>query len=361
MPNELQNRVREALREQAELEPFVPGYAGTTAKQAKRRLVRNSIGAGVLAAVVLFGAFGAVGSVLNAQGPKPLTSPSVPTPIGSASPPPGSGGHVLPVSPQLISGADAFVHDRDVWLMGQQDGTEQLHQLTADGDVRKILGWFPDHRSLLIARTAGRSTDLVRVYLAESTQAVLVHDFDGGFQASLSPDGSTVASCGSPGLSMLTLADGSERSLSTAACTEVAWSPDGAQMVIGRYFGGSKDAGVVGLWVARADVGGVRSLGRTGGFPHDFSWSPDGSSLALETNFVGINRGATGVYVVDVASGRWRMVAGEGRLGGALPDWLVVDPAWSADGRSIYVRSTQGISLIDVQTGAITLVAGYGG
>jgi len=324
MPNDLDHRIRDALREQAERQQFVPRDARLTGQQARRRLIRNVVLAGVLASMIIVGAIGLADPILNAWGPKPAATP-------------------LPT--RAPAGRLAFV-GRDATGAGlytmEVPGTPVLVSRDAG-----FAGWFPDGRSLLIYRGGEHHTVLLRVR-ADGGGPLRFHvdRFRPGSIAlegwvldthpSMSPDGVTLAlgASRSPsgdgrGLYVTDIAGASVRRIFNGWATEPAWSPDGQEIAFsGR---GGK------VWIVGSDGQGLRSLPLPphGQSAEEPSWSPDGSRLAMsveinEGNVVShvfvVNNDGSGLVEVPMAGGppTWSP-DGEGitfdAMASELPDW----------------------------------------
>lgn len=107
----------------------------------------------------------------------------------------------------------------------------------------------------------------------------------------------------------------------------VEFSPDGSMLA----FGYSRREAVVSLWVAAADGSRPRRL--AGPLINlAYSWSPDGSQIAVETTtFAGDRR--QHLYVVPSAGGKLRQISHEEVAG---------EPAWTPDGRWIAYATYEG-------------------
>jgi hypothetical protein len=111
-----------------------------------------------------------------------------------------------------------------------------------------------------------------------------------------------------------------------------AWAPDGRSIAFSALAGGFTD-----LYVVELDTGSVQQLTDDPYTDLQPSWSPDGRTLAFvtdrfATDLEALRFGPCRIGLLDVAS---RTV----QAAPALPDAQHIDPAWAADGRSVYVVS----------------------
>ncbi|HET9515895.1 MAG TPA: hypothetical protein VFO95_18325, partial [Gemmatimonadales bacterium] len=175
---------------------------------------------------------------------------------------------------------------------------------------------------------AGSGTDLVRIAVTEGTSLA----FD------LSRNDSTIAFDLLGQIWVLPAAGGEARAITdavrdTAEESHPALSPDGRTVV----FAGER-AGHAGLWLVDIASGQVRRLTtppRTDDFP---AWSPDGSRIAFIRDVARMEGERVvrfaGLHLIDTAGGEPVLVplGDSGRTS-------VRQPAWSADGRKLYVAA----------------------
>ena len=145
-----------------------------------------------------------------------------------------------------------------------------------------------------------------------------------------SPDGQRIVAEGGPGLVVLT-ADGRllQRIRVNGSPDEAHWSNDGTRIAYLELHcqdpAGHEDPSCADLWVVRPDGSGKRRLTASGVDASQsatslYSWAPDGRSIVYTS--------VRGLVVVDVATGRSRLLAPrKGRI--------EAFPAWSPDGRWI--------------------------
>lgn len=169
--------------------------------------------------------------------------------------------------------------------------------------------------------------------------------------AAFLPDGSAVAIGWASGVSLWSLADGTERWWRPTGAPAIALDIDPAgEAVAAALADGS-------IWVLNADDGrGVRDKGaRSHAYWGDLAWSPDGRQIAYQ--FIGPNRGDP-IYLLDAGSGSLGEVPGSRIDSGTLP-YLV----WSPDSRSITLPSLgEACSrIVDAQTGETTFTLGAQG
>jgi Tol biopolymer transport system component len=135
---------------------------------------------------------------------------------------------------------------------------------------------------------------------------------------SWAPDGTALVFTWGPGLSRLTLADGSVTQLVAAATDEwimrPSYSPDGTRIAMTR-FGGDHEGEEI--WTTSAT--GTDAVQVTKGFADEFpGWTPDGNYIVFSRS----SGSASGIYLVASAGGTPNRVVGVG--GGFL-----TQVAWS--------------------------------
>ena len=312
MPNDLEARVRDALREQAELHAFVPRDAPRTGREAKRRLIRNAVWVGVLAGLMILGAFSLASPILDAWRPKPESSPSP---------------SITPAGRLAFISRDR--HDAGIYSM-DVPGSPIL--VTRRGE---FAGWFPDGRSMLIAHGTESRTVLFRMRAdGGGAMRFQVDRFQPGSislrgwvldtHLKLSPDGTELAigasetpSGGGRGLYVTDLTLEGSRQIFRGWATEPAWSPDGSQIA----FSGPDGK----VWIVGADGQGLRPLPlpRDGQTAQEPSWSPDGTRLAMS---VEMNEGNvySHIFIVNSDGSGLTEVPNAGG-----------PPVWSPDGAAI--------------------------
>ncbi|HEU5098624.1 MAG TPA: hypothetical protein VFU22_06375, partial [Roseiflexaceae bacterium] len=134
----------------------------------------------------------------------------------------------------------------------------------------------------------------------------------------------------------------------------VAWSPDGAWLAFALAPGGGMNQQV---YLVRPDGTGLRRL-TAGGDENNWlgPWSHDGAKLAVSSNRR--SGSAMDVYLIDVATGEWQLVAEQSGIG------EITDI--SRDGRFVLVdrmanRGDNNLLLIDLDSHAETLLTPHGG
>ncbi len=308
MPNrDLEHQVRDALRAQADLHPFTPVNGERTRRQAKRRVVRNSVGAAMLAGLVVLGALIGANSLLSAPAPQPAT----PTPVAGA------------------TGQLAFIRNDGVYVLGQSGDARRV---TGLGEVA---GWFPDGRSLLVVRGGERGTRLLRIRVADgspmsiqigafSPTTVTLRGWELITHLAMSPDGTRLAIggqsthvSGGPGLFVTDLGGGQARRVFRGQAYEPSWSADGTKIA---FNAGRR------IHIVAANGGALETLPIPD--PRDIAggptWSPDGTRIALS------------IEEHDSPTESHLFVVGADGSGlTRLADQNDFQPSWAPDGRSI--------------------------
>lgn len=179
-----------------------------------------------------------------------------------------------------------------------------------------------------------------------STQPAFL--FDAAGPAEWWPGGA-IAVCGDDpayrGTTLFVLdpASGGTRHIASAGCDELDRSPDGTALV---YGGVENPDGMLALRIVGVDGTGDRALTTppVGHAPIEGdsqpAWSPDGQWIAFHRG----TSGAEGVYLVRTDGTGLRRVASGG--------W----PTWSPDSARLVVTSVDGLTLVDVTTGATSVL-----
>ncbi len=254
------------------------------------------------------------------RGPSPRPSAAAPLPSLPSGP---------PVDLAELTGTIAFAHDTGVWI-ADADGTNR-RQLTTDGGFDPTLS--PDGSRIAY-----------RLLLAADDGEIWVMDVDGENKRDLvndpafsdwgpawSPDGKRIAySCNRIGGLAIWLmdADGANQHVVTRGHGEYpAWSPDGNRIA---YAGGS----YYDIWVVGADGSSAGPVTETAAYDMGPAWSPDGAWIAYHTQ--------SDWYPDLVESGMGdemeiHVVRPDGSDDRRITADQVEDsfPAWSPDGRYI--------------------------
>jgi hypothetical protein len=244
-------------------------------------------------------------------------------------------GPVLSPRGDLIAGTDDIEHPTAIVISGVEAGSQRIPLPTGVGAVQRapwVLGWSPDQSAVLaigcrpcnLAETPQerQTADHEHVYIVPldgSPWRELLDEDNGSFLASWSPDGSTLAvtdfACppktnmpkcafGASTMTLVAVADGSERSLTTTTeRTEMAaWSPDGRHIAVvgGKPGEVLKDGGI---YVLNADGSGALKVADTNVADVPSVWSPDGRWLAFRKDY-----STTEWWIVPAAGGEPRLI-----------------------------------------------------
>jgi dipeptidyl aminopeptidase/acylaminoacyl peptidase len=244
------------------------------------------------------------------------------------------------------------------------DDGGQVRAVSADGSVEAIVAsnpydgggrWSPDGAA--IAFTSGRSGQ-PEIWVQRTDGSPPTQITHGGARdPAWSPDGRAIAYV-NDGL-YVAAADGqAPRRLVNGPAGRPAWSPDGQLLVFER-----RERCVVvfidpvcalNLYVVRTDGSGLASLtqfsaGRGASQP---SWRPDGSMIA----YIGTN-------LPGVPSPTLRLIAPDGTdftplSAVAGTNSQISAAAWSPDGKSLAVGLPDGIGILPVVGGSLTVISG---
>jgi WD40 repeat protein/DNA-binding SARP family transcriptional activator len=199
------------------------------------------------------------------------------------------------------------------------DGRALSPSFTADG--RRLAASWPDERG-----------GLARVVDAETGRVVEEFAWPGAHAVSISPDGTRLAVVSSSSGTILDLGSGRQVAPLEAGLgplTDVAWSPDGQLIAIGRATGGAQ--------VHDATTGQQRIvLAGHRGWVGAIAWSPDSTLLATASD-----DGTTKVWALVEGGGRELMTltADDARSG-------FRDVAFSPDGTRIATGTSGGTAIV---------------
>jgi Tol biopolymer transport system component len=348
---EVRSSVREIFEMATrEVEPTLEEWQEQEGRQRRRNGARK---AGTMALVAAMAAALIVGLVRFGQGSE---QPAVPSP----SPVTLGVGSVSLLAIDVANGAtiatpfaDVTAGQADVSPDGRQiafvrpaaNGHTQIFVANVDGsNERQVTGlpeqkgcgcgardpdWSPDGRRIAFSGVdLDGNKDIYVLDLGLAAIKRITRSFSGEAAPAWSPDGRTIAyesgSFGATGQGSTTTGaiwtfdfpSGHRRRLVTKTdATSPTWSPDGTQIAFAaatRSDGGD-------LWTIAPDGTGLRKLLAMPGIQTAPAWSPGrgAPSVAFGSD--------QGVSVLDVDSGRVRVVAAVG-----------ADPAWSADGSTLY-------------------------
>jgi Tol biopolymer transport system component len=242
---------------------------------------------------------------------------------------------VLSPRGDLIASVDNLDRATGIVISGVGSGSRKIPLPSGISGVLRpplVLGWSPDQSALLAIGCRPCNTaetpqerqkpDHEHVYIVPldgSPWRELLDEDNGSFLASWSPDGSTLAvtdfACppktnmpkcafGASTMTLVAVADGSERSLTTTTeRTEMAaWSPDGRHIAVvgGKPGEVLKDGGI---YVLNADGSGALKVADTNVADVPPVWSPDGRWLAFRKDY-----STTEWWIVPAAGGEPRLI-----------------------------------------------------
>jgi len=292
-------RIRASLRAGADGEPFTP-VAPSVVARARRRFIRNAIGASLLGCIAIAGLLAGIGVLRNPVAPNPGNGDSgtyVPTPGYSC---------CLPSAPALLYeaedstvrwtapgvGSGVVSHSSPVLAVGR-DGS--IAELNAEGDLNLYLGghaWVP-------LRDAGTAT-----------------------AAAIRPDGKEIAFATARGLYVERISDTAgftfparllARTRAGESFSSPTWSPDGSRIAFVSVANGASS-----LEMYEIDVDHVSTL-RDG--VSSATWSPNRSTIAA------FGPSGTGLLMIDGSTGATQTLDPAATSSAA--------PAWSPDGSQL--------------------------
>jgi eukaryotic-like serine/threonine-protein kinase len=252
----------------------------------------------------------------------------------------------------LLQAALAFLVATLGWLAMRRSQASQgppasrLAQLTFDEAVEEWPAWSPDGARLVFSRTVNGYRNLFLKRLASGEETRLTTGSKDDIQAAWSPDGKTIA------LVRASLADGKleprdvlgwymeggdvwtvdvvsrQETQVLSGAFSPSWSPDGSSLALDAAWGGAHR-----IWITDRNGHNPRQV------TSDSSdvavhmsprWSPDGKWLVFRR----VLQQKSDIQVVSVATGSTTWVTRD--------EVVDVNPAWSRSGRFIYFSSSRG-------------------
>lgn len=249
----------------------------------------------------------------------------------------------------------AAIGGNRAWI-GAADGSGAVRAVGPEFEYVRSVAWEPDARALIVdGRLPGQGGNLTRLPLDGTPPTALTRGSTELFHPSLSRDGRSLLYAAEHKVRQIWRLDADRRpvaalSLPTALeCFDVA--PDGASLAATDW---SPASGGSTLALFALDGGQPRALG-DGLCP---AFAPGGERLA----FLGYEAASRGLWVLDLATGERRRVAEDrGELG--LPEANAARrPAWSPDSRRIAYEGVglaegSGVFVVDLASGRRRLVA----
>jgi len=207
----------------------------------------------------------------------------------------------------------------DVFTMNP-DGSGRK-QVTHDGGFDAAPSWSPEGNRIVYASDLSDPDRPACEVNAKCSRDLFVINADGSGQVQLTSD--------------------------TGNDWQPDWSPDGLSIVFIKDNGDLFDGNV---YVMSADGTNVMALTDTADGESQPKWSPDGTRIA----FVRGHGEAFSLYVMDADGSNERLLAsGLDGSHSVEPD-LFQDFSWSPDGASIAFAADRALSVVDVQAGAVT-------
>jgi dipeptidyl aminopeptidase/acylaminoacyl peptidase len=201
--------------------------------------------------------------------------------------------------------------DRDIWVMDPADSASKRLVMENTGGGWGVEDWSPDGRTLLVSE-----------YESVNRSHLWLVDVASGQRTAFTPRGADSVAYG-----------------------DAEFAPDGRSVYV------TTDQGAEFQRLARMDVQSRQVTPLTADIPWDvdgFELSPDGRTIAFVTNEEGISR----LYLLDVASGRYRRME-------SVPVGVIGGVRWHPSGQEVgfslnSARSPTDAYSVDVRTGALT-------
>jgi Tol biopolymer transport system component len=255
-----------------------------------------------------------------------------------------------PTPTSIVNGAQPIVAPRGerIAFFSNRGGTEDLFVINADGTGEKQLTHTPENETGL--QWSADARQILFSVFTNDTSHLFAVDPDGGNQREigsfpgrtpmLAPDGKQVvymAGTWTATRLMVSALDGSDaRQINdgTTIAWNNHWSPDGKRIA---FTGRSDPNGELAVFVMNADGSGRRQVthiaAEEGGAQWPV-WSPNGRHLAIQVNSRS-QKGTAHIWIVDVATGTARKLAGHGQ------PYLDETPSWFPDSQHIAFQSNR--------------------